>query len=314
MRERDRYRRGSVEYEVLMDEIRYCDKVLAKYPPCRDRNQFLQRVWQNQMARIGLDQPPPPAQHTRRVTRQGKVSAANRLNMQRPRWRDDLHDHLVQRGSVWTLWAAVASVTGCRPAEIDGIHLSLNDDGRLSAVIKGAKVGEHSGQPKRKLTIRDNSKAFAYLCDLLRTRSGEMAVTLPPANDLPKGRKDPIAAYEAVMRRAGVAVFGKKAKFSAYCFRHALAADIKAENKSTSGGREQLAIILGHSVTATASIYGRTAGGRVGIRSIEAIGTRAVKVNHLHGLGGLGASGVAKPKEPGTSRQPAATFSLPTPG
>lgn len=317
LRERDRYRRGSIEYDLLMEEIHYCDKALTLYPPCRDRNQFLQRVRQDQMARIGLDLPAPSAQYSRRVARQSKVSAANRLNIKRPEWRDELHDHLLQRGSAWVLWAAVESVTGCRPAEIDGIRIMINDDGRLTFVIKGAKVTEQSGQPKRSLTIRDNSKAFEYLTRQLQAVAGKMVVTLPPANDLPRGRKDPVAAYEAAMRRAGVAVFGKQAKFSSYCFRHALAADIKAENKSASqsdgDGREQLAIILGHSVTATASAYGRAAGGRVGIRSIEAIGTRAVKVNHLHGLGGLGGAKATPPETPVTSEQPAASLVLPSP-
>jgi integrase len=84
---------------------------------------------------------------------------------------------------------------------------------------------------------------------------------------------------EAAVRRAGREALGKQWGFSAYMYRHSLAADLKADKVD----REQLALALGHSVTETGRYYGFWQSGRAGQRDITATGTRTVKINHQHG-------------------------------
>jgi hypothetical protein len=81
------------------------------------------------------------------------------------------------------------------------------------------------------------------------------------------------------VRRAGRQVLGAKWGMSAYVFRHSLAADLKADGLK----REQLAVVLSHSVSETSGLYGFCQGGRKGVRDLEATGSRQVKVNHQHG-------------------------------
>jgi hypothetical protein len=287
MRQRDKNKPESGGYTEAMVTIRRALNILTTYPPGGKLDHLAQRREQQEMARLGLDDPPAPgvfatAQAAKSEStgkpQGGKALAANRLNKRHPEWRDELHQHLVGRGSIWATWAAVASLTGCRPAEIPGMRISLEGDGRLRFLIHGAKVSDTKGQPLRRLILGEDSALHRYVVAQVTAAGGRMDVSVPPAES---ERADALAAFEAALRRAGVRAFGKAAGFSAYCFRHAIAADLKSDGTS----REDLAVILGHAVTATASIYGRVSGGRRGVRSIEAYGTRIVKVNHLHGFG-----------------------------
>lgn len=282
LRRRDKTPRNSSEYLRLVQSIRANLALLRRYQMRRDGQHFAQWQLQERLAAAGLDSSPAAGEYRQaraegRVSTQkhhdSKLAATNKLNRALPDWRAKLHQHLLNMQSPWALWAAVQSVTGCRPAEIPGIRIIPFNNGALFFAINGAKVDANKGQPQRRLILNDNSPEFAYLCQLLAQHGNRLEVGNTVAAEQ---LVDPVAAYEAAMRRAGASALGKKWKFSAYCFRHALAADLKAEGTD----REQLALILGHSVTETATLYGRTSGGQRGMRKITATGDRVVKINH----------------------------------
>lgn len=129
-----------------------------------------------------------------------------------------------------------------------------------------------------------------------------IALTLPAHAEL----KDPADALGTAVRRAGAQALGAETEFSAYVYRHTMAADLKADKLD----REDIALVLGHSVTETASLYGYWQGGTPGVRQVVAEAPRVVKVNHRHGK--LAAPPSSEPpSEPLAA--PSAEPSLPSP-
>ncbi len=203
----------------------------------------------------------------------GKAWYAGNLNHEKPDWREIIFSRLEEIDSPWRLHAIVASLTGCRPQELEGIRISLEPDGRLRFEINGAKVSDQKGQPVRTLIVLEDSKEFETLAQHCINHGGDdLSFTLKAHASLANTAE----AFGAAVKRAGNFALGKEFHFSAYCYRHALASDLKAGGV----GREDLAVVLGHAVTETASCYGRYSGGRKNVRQIEAHGTRVVKVNH----------------------------------
>jgi len=290
LRRRDKAPKGSSEYRRLNHALSANLAHLRQYQMRRDGRHFSEWQLQEQLAAAGLDRPPEPGAY-RQAKAQGrarshkhhgsKVTATNKLNRALPNWRANLHQHLLKIQSPWALLAAVQSLTGCRPAEISSIRIIPYEDGKLFFAINGAKTDTCRGQPQRRLILSDRSPEFAYLFSIVAQHGNRLDLGVATAT---AHLADPVAAYEAAMRRAGISALGEKWGFSAYCFRHALAADLKAEGTD----REQLALILGHSVTETASLYGRTSGGQRGTRNVTATGDRAVKINHRDDFTHLG--------------------------
>jgi hypothetical protein len=90
---------------------------------------------------------------------------------------------------------------------------------------------------------------------------------------------DAADALCSAVRRAGVQALGENAEFSSYVYRHAMAADLKADKLD----REDIALVMGHSVTETSSLYGYWQGGTAGVRQLVAEAPREVRKNHWHG-------------------------------
>lgn len=202
-----------------------------------------------------------------------KARFASMLNHDKPDWREVIFLRLQAIESPWRLHAAVASLTGCRPQELEGITVTLLGDGKLQFVIKGSKVSGQKGQPVRTLIVYEDSLEFAMLSEHCIMHGGDgLSFTLKAHASL----ANPAEAFGAAVKRAGNKALGMEFHFSAYCYRHALASDLKGDGVE----REDLAVVLGHAVTETASCYGRYAGGRKNVRQVEAHGTRVVKVNH----------------------------------
>ncbi len=139
--------------------------------------------------------------------------------------------------------------------------------------VRGVKVSDVKGQPERTITVRSDQPEFAFLSQQLATAGRELILKAPD------GLKNPTEALVAAVRRAGAAALGADWGFSAYVYRHSLAADCKKDGMA----RVDLAFLLGHSVTETGGLYGFWQGGRKGVRNISAVGTRVVKENHHHG-------------------------------
>lgn len=197
-----------------------------------------------------------------------KLKAANGIQ-KIDDWRSKIFDRLVHVKSPWLTLAAVGALTGARPEELDGVTIERTKDGGLVFVIKGAKVSDTKGQPWRRITVKDSGKEFAHLWALAEKT---FTVTVPPVRDYPD-------AYSVALARAGAFVFPKRApRMSAYVYRHALASDLKADGFAA----EQISATLGHSVTKTASYYGRAIGGKTGVRQLVAEVPRAIKMNHAN--------------------------------
>lgn len=288
LRQRDKHPLGSAEHTAAVASLKGALADLAHYPPDRKGDRFNEYVVQARMHQVGLDEAPRKGQFaqakaegkTREPSQKpGKAYHASQLNQKLPLWRTKIWERLVEIDSPWLLQAATASLTGCRPEELDGISIELLPDNRLQFTIRGAKVSANKGQPVRILKLKEETPEFEYLSNILKERSGPLTQQPPIRKDSegnPVPLKNPPAAFEAAVKRAATQALGKKWHFSAYCYRHALAADLKADGMD----REDLAQVLGHVVTETASSYGRHSGGLKSTRNIEAQGSRAVKNNH----------------------------------
>lgn len=203
-----------------------------------------------------------------------KLKAANAINRKLPMWREVLWARLTHVKSPWLDHAAVASLSGARPEELQtATYERLGDDLRIE--IKGAKVsaekGREKGQGWRKLVIKDDgSSEFKHLFSKAKNNEPKTLV-------LPSGVKDYPDSFSAALARAGKQVFPAGCpRMSGYVYRHSFASDLKADGLP----REQIAAALGHAVTKTQDTYGRAAGGRAGARSLSVTCERAIKQTH----------------------------------
>lgn len=184
-------------------------------------------------------------------------------------WRSLLFARLVDLKSPWIDQAAVASLTGCRPAEVSSVRIE-QVGGALVITIPGVKVSDTKGQPFRKFTIKaDAGPEFAHL--LAKTAQGGILLSSAATP----------SAFSEALKRAGKQVFGDKAPpMTGYVYRHALACDMKADGAS----RDEIASALGHAVTKTQSHYGRASGGKKGARVFQVEAERPIKQTHGTGF------------------------------
>ena len=184
-------------------------------------------------------------------------------------WRSLLFARLVDLKSPWIDQAAVASLTGCRPAEVSSVRIE-QVSGALVITIPGVKVSDTKGQPFRKFTIKaDAGSEFAHL--LAKTAQGGILLSSAATP----------SAFSEALKRAGKQVFGDKAPpMTGYVYRHALACDMKADGAS----RDEIASALGHAVTKTQSHYGRASGGKKGARVFQVEAERPIKQTHGTGF------------------------------
>lgn len=189
-----------------------------------------------------------------------KRSATSQIQKKMPDWRNQVFSNVSEK---WRTYTAIASVTGCRPEEIDGITFCLDksDADFLSFTIKGAKHDDKKGHgiAVREFSIKEkDSRAFDHLVQL--AKSGTTSCAPPPTLKNGKPLTDVNAAFRNAINVAG-RTFIKQRKdakttlsLSPYCFRHSFACDIKASDYSM----KTLAITLGHATTKTQQMYGRS--------------------------------------------------------
>lgn len=250
-----------------MKTIKQCSVDLYVYS-CGDGLSTLQK---QKLAFLGLDDEPPTSSfkvaklenRTPKAKPSGKKKDAHVIN-KIPGWRTLLFTRLEKISSPWLDHAAVCSLTGCRPAELNGSTVTYTN-GKLVITIIGAKTNDGHGQATRTITVGNTPKTpeFAHL-----VKKSPFTVTLHhQVKDYPN-------AFTKALERAGKMAFPPKTPLmGAYVYRHAMAADMKADSAST----EQIAFVLGHSSTRTQRSYGHARGGLPNNRMVMAIGSQPLK-------------------------------------
>lgn len=159
----------------------------------------------------------------------------------------DWRERIARRMPKYSQAVMVAAITGCRPSElVMGVRMSI-EDGKLVALIKGAKVDEdgEKGQEWRRLswTVNQDNEMIRELVRLIQLSSGELMVGIESASNFSKAVSN-AAAREWPKRKASI---------TPYCFRHQLAADMKADGNLDGG---EISAALGHVSDITKSTYG----------------------------------------------------------
>lgn len=185
-------------------------------------------------------------------------------------WRTLLFSELVARGGKWIDHAAVAALTGCRPAEVTSVQIERVGKA-LVITIPGAKVSESKGQPYRKFTITadSNGPEFDYLLNRVKDA--------PLLLQVPFDVHSPASTFSEALKSAGKKVFPKNTPpMTGYVYRHAIACDMKADGADM----DHIAASMGHAVTKTQSYYGRASGGKRGTRVFSIEAAREIKQTH----------------------------------
>jgi len=256
-------------YQIMLT----CAADLVKYPadaqPGLPSQSFIKtaKALGDDEALAAVKKTPSAFVPTGEVGKNDKLKDANKIQKIEG-WRGLIFARLLDVKSPWIDHAAVAALTGCRPAEVSSVKIE-NNNGSLVITIPGAKVTENSGQPFRRFTIKnDGGSEFAHLLE--RTKNNPVILESDAT----------ASAFSEALKRAGRQALGEKAPpFTGYVYRHALACDLKADGVD----RETLAMALGHAVTKTQAHYGRATGGKKGNRAIKIEASREIK--HTHGTG-----------------------------
>lgn len=139
----------------------------------------------------------------------------------------------------------VASITGCRPAELcNGVLVSHKSNGFenfLIFKIWGAKVTDVSGYAWREITYKVSNPGGIYADLIGLVRSGSRTVSIESA----------VNFTVEIRRIAGELWSSHKHSITAYCFKHQFAANLKAL-----GYDELISRALGHKSLKTKKVYG----------------------------------------------------------
>ncbi len=201
------------------------------------------------------ESPPDKSSFASKAKRSAK-SVKHRNARLKEGWRDAVLQYAIDGGSKYATAIAVLSLTGCRPAELEmGVTCTIDGQG-IAFRILGAKT--HSGkygQEWRAFTCPQDCLATHHLRNVATTR--ELTVTVKAHNLVDTVAK---IGHRVYPRRNAV-------RPTAYSFRHALAADLKALKRT----KEEIAGVLGHYVTDTQRYYALASlnGSARGIVSIE---------------------------------------------
>lgn len=226
-----------------------------------------------------IEQPKLPAQHGKTASEFTNKNAPKDTNAKLKDaqkiqkidgWRGLLFAELVKREGKWIDHAAVAALTGCRPAEVTSVQIERIGNA-LVITIPGAKVSEIKGQPKRKFTITadSNGPEFDYLL--------QRVTGAPLVLEVPFGVTRPASTFSEALKSAGEKVFPKNTPpMTGYVYRHAIACDMKADGAEMN----HIAASMGHAVTKTQSYYGRASGGKAGTRVFSIEAERDIRQTH----------------------------------
>lgn len=178
---------------------------------------------------------------------------------------------LVDRVPTYRDPALVCAVTGCRPAELEtGVQLRI-EGGMLVARIDGAKVREKQGQPWRELAWNLESEN-----DLVR----ELVTKVAGAGGLLTVATASGKRFSDALAKASARIWPKRREpLTAYSFRHAAAADMKASGLPP----DEISAALGHASDVTKSMYGHARqGSRGGVAPARVKAAKQVKRKATH--------------------------------
>jgi len=197
-------------------------------------------------------------------------------------WRERLW-HVVPNHAEYRDEIAVISVTGVRPVEVTrGIRVRLaQDDRTLIFRVAGAKVTATQGQPIRFIRSTCTRPEADHLRAKCRQAEGTVLIH---AKCSPKRLGDTVSHY------GSAALPEYKYRVSPYSYRHQLCTELKTENM----GREQIAAVMGHISTRTASAYGRKLRGSGSVQPELFSGVVSAKASRE--------ITVAKPRHPGARK------------
>lgn len=184
-------------------------------------------------------------------------------------WQRKMAIRAWKEGVRYLIPVLVALVTGLRPSELQkGVLLTIQD-GKLVALIQGAKVTEQNGQPTRELVLADHI-ASKYLIAYMKRANLDRFIVKVKSGD----------AVSSTITRLGKKIRNKddknKDNLTLYTARHAFASDCKKVDSEsgeenpliTSGG-------LGHRSDRTKGTYGSI---RYGSGSSGGVAPASVKV------------------------------------
>ncbi len=156
----------------------------------------------------------------------------------------------------------ISALTGCRPSELaKGVVIEATTE-KLWITIQGAKVTPTSGQPVRQLEF----SAAVPFAQVLQTITSAQAGGMVTMIDCPK-------AFSDFVRALSRQVFPEsKYVVSPYSFRHAFAADRKAEKLP----KDQIAAMMGHLSMQSQKAYGIASQGRWPLAPVQSVSASRV--------------------------------------
>lgn len=181
-----------------------------------------------------------------RKPRQGRVKSLTRL---REGWQEAIYSNLSEK---WKPAFAVMALTGCRPAELNGLQIHpTENEGELRFYIEGRKVTELAGQEWRELTI-----------DVRGTYYGRMLITEignePGKLEIEETAQAITKAVTRAAQRAKLIRLDQT--LPAYACRNALASGMKGQGWPI----DKISAALGHSSDECQKFYGRANAGHKG--------------------------------------------------
>lgn len=194
------------------------------------------------LRKVASDRPPI----SERKPRQGRVKSLSSLS---EGWQESVYQALSEK---WRPAFAVMALTGCRPAELDGLEIRpTGQEGVLTFRIEGRKVTEKAGQAWRELTIdvRGTSYGQALIAEI-GVEGGKVEI-----------KNTAQAVTKAVTRAAQRAkLIRMNQTLPGYACRNAMASAMKAECRDIT----EVAGALGHSTDECQKFYGRAVCGHKG--------------------------------------------------
>lgn len=181
---------------------------------------------------------------------------------------DEWRQTLAARLPKYRLPFLVAAASGCRPDELEkGVLLSIQDEG-IRIHIQGAKVTGKAGQPDRTIKV--------IMDGIDGSISSQIAAAINGGVDGVKIESGKL--FSGAVRDAGRREWpNKKTDLSAYSLRHQFSADLKGAGFSPI----EIASLMGHVTTKTASYYGDSKQARGGLQIDKDIGLPLRQVKQI---------------------------------
>ena len=213
--------------------------------------------------------------------RKKRVSKRQHMKNLEDDWRQQV---IAYANPEWKLSILVLAVTGCRPEELRrGIHFKIINNQLVckinSAKVKDAKittrakndegklikkiVNYHAGQEMRELYFDLGKYPIVDMLAKAIGISDTATVTIEKKTSL-------TSAVRAIAQKIWPS---RKKAITPYCFRHALASDMKSSGMLD----EDISTALGHAVSDTKSFYGQAQMSRDSHVPTKVVGTRTVK-------------------------------------